>query len=108
MSRIKLVLLGLLAVVAVSAVASASALAVVPSWYVCKGGDGTLGSLCSSGTSGTFGWLLLPLLERLTVHSALASGTAVLKSSAAGNPVKIECTTLKGEGWIEKPDWRGR
>jgi hypothetical protein len=103
MSRTKLMLLGLLAAFAVSAVASASAMAVVPSWYVCKKGDGTLGSLCLSGTSGEYGWLLLPLLERLTVHSALASGNAVLKSTAAGNPIKIECSTLKGEGWIENP-----
>jgi hypothetical protein len=80
MSRIRLVLLSLFAVLAVSAVASASASAVMPAY------------------TNEAGALITGKLEVLTKK---VGGNAVLKGTLAGVKVEVLCTEEHGTGWVE-------
>jgi len=104
MSRLRLLLLGLFAVIAVSAVAASSASALL--WYECKNmgtGGSFKNSLCSETQSnGAWEWVLIPLNTLLPVVSKQTE-SFVLKSKvpATQSPVKIECTSESGTGWVE-------
>jgi hypothetical protein len=95
-SQIRILLMSLLAVFAISAVASASASAQ-PHWWICKKG-GTEMAKCTGG-SGEWHWVKLPLSTRVNVKTK--GGVSKLK--VTGGPT-IECKKVKDIGWIENPD----
>ena len=111
MFRAKLMLLGVFAVVAMSAVVSASASAAVQHWDVCE----ELASSISNGfttlekcvksegpTGGKWTKYKLPTGTVLKVDSK-GTATFILKSTALGLTTKIECTTEVNNGTIENP-----
>ena len=115
MFRAKLMLLGVFAVVAMSAMVSASASAAVQHWDVCE----ELASSISNGfttlvkcvkSEGPTGgkWTKYKLLVG-TVLNVDSKGTAtfILKSTALGLTTKIECTTEANNGTIENPTGGG-
>jgi hypothetical protein len=81
MSRSRLLLLGLLAALAVSAGTSASASAVTMLWI--KGG--------------------VPLKEGEKVEAKSHGGPFTLKGTIAGTAVEVKCAKETGEGWVENP-----
>jgi hypothetical protein len=85
MSKIRLVLLSLLAVLAMSAVASASASAVMPAF---THPDGSL---------------ITGSLKVLSTHL----GTSVLKMTVAGVAMEIQCTGFHGTGTLENSATKG-
>jgi hypothetical protein len=107
MLRLRLILLGFLAVLAISAVASASASAETSlyQWFVCQkgGSEKRENGLCGRQVStGEYSWFLVTLNLRLDV-TLRNVGNVVLKSIVGAIVIKIECTTANGEGWIENP-----
>jgi hypothetical protein len=100
MSRVRVLMLSLLAVFAVAAVASASASALL--WWVCLSGTGATeyeNSKCEKTKSGGgFILQLLPLNMKLKVVSK--GGTQVLKVPGLGG-LELLCKTVKDKGWIE-------
>jgi hypothetical protein len=105
MSKIKLILLGLAAVCAVSAIASASASAL--QFYGCRplvtGGTGTMyeDSRCTKEKNpGSYELYLIT--ELLNIESHIVAGSSyILKGKAAGVTTKIICTEQKGTGSID-------
>ena len=115
MSRVKLMLLGVFAVLVMSASASASASAGVLHFDVCE----ELTSSISNGytslekcvksegpTGGKWTKYKLPVGRVLNVVSK-GTQTFVLKSTALSLTVKIECTTEKDTGTAENPTGGG-
>jgi hypothetical protein len=102
MSRIKLVLLSMFAVVAVGAIASSSASAA-PHWLVCvKVAPGTghfTNSECT--TSGAGEWATKELPEPLELEGT--SGVSKLSSEIGSTKVTIKCLKDKFAGTIEAP-----
>jgi hypothetical protein len=100
MSRVRVLMLSLLAVFAVAAVASASASALL--WWVCLSGTGATeyeNNKCEKTKSGGgFVLQLLPLNVKLKVVSK--GGTQVMKVPGLGG-LELLCKTVKYKGWIE-------
>jgi hypothetical protein len=97
-SRVKVLMLSLLAVFAVGAVASASASALL--WWVClakANGKYETNKCNSEGAKKEYEKQLLPLGVQLKITSK--GGTQLLKVAAI--PLEISCKTVKDEGWIE-------
>jgi hypothetical protein len=104
MSRLRLILLSLFAVLAVSAVASASASAL--HWYYCQnlanGASLYENPLCTKDSSGHIGnWELLKLTGLLSITSL--GGLQILKGEVVATPIEIDCKHLDNNGWIENP-----
>jgi hypothetical protein len=101
MSRVRVLMLSLLAVFAVGAAASASASALL--WWECSKNPGGMGtkytnSKCETTGSGEFELLLAPLNVKLKVVSK--GGSQVLKVPGLGG-LELLCKTVKDKGWIE-------
>ena len=111
MSRLRLVMLGLLAAFAVGAVASASASASLE-WFICNKPGGSIwlytDSLCTKDSTGKTGAWELSLLARGTSLNITSSGGPfILKSKTHGIKLEIECSTQTGSGRIENPTGGG-
>ncbi|MGH2902123.1 MAG: hypothetical protein ACRDK7_00795 [Solirubrobacteraceae bacterium] len=107
MTRIRLILLTSLAVLAVGAVASASALAVPPAgcYKVAEAGTGTFEKSTCSGAAGTKEYIKVSKFE-----TKLKAGEwcAKTETAGAGNYTTGACTTIKtGENFIKVlvPEW---
>jgi len=99
MSKLKVLLLSLLAVFAVGAVASASASALL--WWVCLSGTGTTeyeNNKCTKTKSG--GHFILQLLPLNTLLATTSKGIGNQTLTAA-NGLEITCTGVTDSGWIE-------
>jgi hypothetical protein len=107
MSRFRLVLLSLLAVLAVGAVASASASALPNlEWEVCEkgGGAGTKFSthICNSHLGGTEEWEWVKQTAGMARSiSSLGVGPQKLIGHIGGVAIEIECTEVEDTGTIE-------
>jgi hypothetical protein len=89
MSRIKVIMVAMLAVFALGAVASASASAA-PVWEECAGTGTLKGPLCEPGSTGTAGWVEVKVAKAVTS----SGGEFILK--AGTNEVKCTKVTDKG------------
>ena len=101
--RLRVMLVSLLAVFAVSAVASASASAA-PEWYVCEEGTGAGTKFtehkCTT-VSGTGKWEWIKLVGTKKVKSKNKAGVSfVFEGEAGGVKVKITCKKVKDIGTI--------
>jgi hypothetical protein len=110
MSKMRFIVVSMLAVFAVSAVAvaSASAQEAQPHFFICGKKANSLyeNSLCTKDVAGTGEWELseLPLAKLLAETSANVAGTKyTLTSEALGIQVTIICSAESGTGWIENP-----
>jgi hypothetical protein len=105
MSRIKVILLSLVAAFALSAVASASASAMTLQWEVCEEGSGTgtkyPNSKCkeSEAGSGTWEWKVLKKGDERSIESA--GGPQKLIGRIGANPIEIECAEVQNDGVIK-------
>jgi hypothetical protein len=104
MSRLRLVLLSLFAVLAVGAVASASASAL--HWYYCQnlanGASLYENPLCTKDSAGHTGnWELKKLTGLLSITSQ--GGVQKLRVEVVTIPIEIECKKVDNNGWIENP-----
>ena len=107
MSRMRLVLFGLLVVLAVSEATSASSLGAVH-WYVCEkpGGSTWLysDSLCSKDSAGKTGaWEVRKLPEGRLLEAPSIGGPFTLGSKVHGIKIEIKCEKKVGRSWIENP-----
>jgi hypothetical protein len=103
MSRVKLILLSLLAVVALSAVASASASAHVYEFYTCKEvaeGKFETKAKCEKSEPGKGKWEWTPIVEPLKVEGT--SGVSLLEGELASIRTELKCKKDKVSGELEK------
>jgi hypothetical protein len=110
MLRLRLVLLSLFAVLAVSAVTSASASAA-PKWLICLKSPGGIGTKydnnqCNSHLLVVQEWeWVFREGERIAITSK--GGVQKLRTEIVGIPIEIECKKVDNNGWIENPTGGG-
>src|ERR1700691_723344 len=109
MFRIKLMILGITALLAIGAINSASASASVIHWFPCQHETGATWHwttyFCFPAAvppfTGEYELLLRPVGLRLDITTL--GGLFTFKSTIAGIKVAVDCSKEKGSGWIENP-----
>jgi hypothetical protein len=110
MSKIRLILVGLLLACAIDAALAASASAALI-WLECKNvgaGNGFHANpLCNDPpqAGGTYAWVAIPRGVRLKTKSSGVPFT--LKGTLAGVKITTECKKEQDEGWLENPAGTG-